>query len=176
MTWQALFGERATTKVAAFFDDEQTAKRLAASLADEAGLNRDQIRMIQPHEQGYDRKIEPEDSAIARTAIRSHLLLGVAGAVVGVVFWAVLYWLGITYIVSSPVTSAAVITAFAIVLGMMLGGLVTARPDHQLVIRGVENAAQEGRWSLVLHPRSPQQCDRVMKLLDDAGANSVRTV
>ncbi len=176
MTWQALFAERATTKVAAFFDDERAARNMAASLETQAGLKIDQVRVVQPGEKAYDRKLEPEDRAIARTAIRSHVLLGLAGAVVGVVLWALLYLLGITYIVSSPAVSAAVIIVFSFVIGMMLGGLVTARPDHQIVIQGVQNAAQQGRWSLVLHPRNPRQCDRVMTILDSAGADSVRTV
>ena len=94
----------------------------------------------------------------------------------GVMFWALLYGLGITYIVASPYASAAVIVSFATILGLMAGGLITARPDHQIVILKVRQAAESGKWSLVLHPRTPEQCDVLMQQLSDTEAEVVRTV
>lgn len=176
MSWQALFGERATTKIAAIYDTRELAAGSAETLSRLAGLESDQWTLIAPHEKGFARKLEPESDGIARTGIRAHLILGAIGLVAGVALWALLYWLPITYIVASPVTSAAVIISFATILGMMMGGLVTARPDHQIVILKVRKAAEQGKWSLVLHPRSPAQCELLMEELAQADADVVRTV
>ena len=176
MTWQALFGERATTKIAAIYDTRELATAAAESLSRGAGLESNQWTLISPQEKGFSRKLEPETQGIARTGIRSHLILGAVGFLAGVMLWALLYWMPITYIVASPVASAAVIVSFATILGMMMGGLITARPDHQIVILKVRKAAEQGKWSLVLHPRSPQQCDLLMKELAKADVDVVRTV
>lgn len=176
MTWQALFGERATTKIAAVFDTRDAASATAEALVHQAKLASTQWMLVAPDEKGFARKLEPETKGIARTGIRAHLILGAIGLLVGVILWIVLYLLPITYIVASPLASAAVIISFATILGMMLGGLVTARPDHQIVILKVRKAAEQGKWSLVLHPRSPEQCETLMQALADAGADVVRTV
>lgn len=176
MSWQALFGERATTKIAAIFDTRDAAAAMAESLSAHARLEGNQWMLIAPHEQGFARKLEPETQGIARTGIRAHLILGAVGFLAGVMLWLLLYFLHITYIVASPVASAAVIISFATILGMMLGGLVTARPDHQIVILQVRKAAEQGKWSLVLHPRDPEQCELLMQELSDTDVDVVRTV
>lgn len=176
MTWQALFGERATTKIAAIYDTRDSAAGAAEALSRRAGLEPSQWMLIAPHEKGFARKLEPETQGIARTGVRAHLILGAMGLLAGVALWVLLYSLPITYITASPGASAAVIISFATILGMMMGGLVTARPDHQIVILKVRRAAEQGKWSLVLHPRSPEQCDLLMKELSEAGVEVVRTV
>lgn len=176
MTWQALFGERATTKIAAVYETRNAASAAVETLSREAKLEPSQWTLVAPEEQGFARKLEPETDGIARTGIRAHLILGAIGLLAGAAFWAFLYVLPITYVVASPGASAAVIISFATILGMMLGGLVTARPDHQIVILKVRKAAEQGKWSLVLHPRTPEQCEALMQALNDAGADAVRTL
>lgn len=176
MAWQALFGELATTKIAAIFDTESAAATAAASIHSSTGLQATQLRMIKPYEKEYSRKLEPETQGFARTAIRAHTILGAAGIVAGALFWWLLYAYGIPAIVSSPRFSAGAIIFFAAIGGMLLGGLVTARPDHQLVIQRVQTATKEGRWSLVIHPRSAKQCDAVLAVLSSLKADVVRSV
>src|SRR5690606_22232699 len=124
MTWQALFGERATTKIAAIYDTRESAAGTAESLSRLAGLEPSQWMLIAPDEKGFSRKLEPETQGIARTGVRAHLILGAIGLLAGVVLWTFLYSLPITYITASPKASAAVIISFATILGMMMGGLV----------------------------------------------------
>lgn len=176
--WQALFGERATTKIAAIYETRATASAAAESLSKAALLEPWQWQLIGPDEKeaGLERKIEPEIQGIARTGVRAHLVLAVAGLLAGIVLWAIFYGLAIPFIVSSPLASIAAIVFFATILGMMLGGLVTARPDHEIVILKVRKAAEQGQWSLVLHPSNHQQCDTLMNALSEAGDDVARTV
>lgn len=176
MTWQTLFGEQATTKVAASFDTEAQAKTVAEALRDRAQLLPGQVRTVHPGERQFGRKLEPEIRGIARTAVRAHGILGLAGLIVGFVIWLLLYLSGIAAIVSSPGLSALAFLFFGAMAGMLLGGLITARPDHQLLIKHVRTAAETGRWSLVIHPLDPPQCDAVMRVLGEEGAEAVRTV
>jgi hypothetical protein len=176
MVWHVLFGERATTKIAAIFDSEQGAATVATKLHAGAGLQAAQIRLVKPYEKDYAKKLEPETRGIVRTALRAHLVLGAAGLLLGVAAWTLMYFAGIAAVVSSPIASLIACAVFASIAGMLLGGLVTARPDHQLVIQRVHTATQDGKWSLLVHPRTPKQCDEVMAALSDARAEVVRSI
>ncbi len=175
MVWQKLFGERATTKVVAVFDTQAQAEACVDLLQSE-GLQATQLQQVAPNEKGYDIKLEPEPKGIARTAVRAHTLLGAAGLVLGLLIWLALYYGGVGLITSTPLPSAIALLFFMTAGGMMLGGLVTARPDHQLVIERTRTATSQGKWSLVIHPRNPQQCDAVVDLLAATDVEATRSV
>lgn len=103
-------------------------------------------------------------------------MLGALGLVAGLVLWGVLYMLALPAIISSPFYSGGTIVAFSTVAGLLLGGLVTARPDHQIVIQAVESATQAGRWSLVMHPRDEEQCKSAEAVLAAAQVERVRSI
>ncbi len=176
MAWQNLFREKATTKVAAIFDTEVAASTTAARVKDAAGLQATQVLLVEPYEKDYAKKLEPETQGVARTALRAHLVLGLAGLVAGALIWIALYSAEIEAIRTTPGLSALAFLFFGAIAGMLLGGLVTARPDHQLVVQRVQIAAGEGRWSLVIHPRDAAQCDAVIATLAETDADVARSV
>lgn len=176
MAWQNLFREKATTKVAAIFDTEVAASTTAARVKDAAGLQATQVLLIEPYEKNYAKKLEPEMQGVARTAVRAHLVLGLAGLVAGALIWIALYSAEVEAIRTTPGLSALAFLFFGAIAGMLLGGLVTARPDHQLVVQRVQTATGEGRWSLVIHPRDATQCDAVIATLADTDADVARSV
>lgn len=176
MTWRRLFGENATTKIAATFDTEERMRVVAAMLRTRVPLLPDQIRAVRPGEHGFGRKLEPEGIGIVRTAFKAHIILGLAGFIVAFLAWLWLYLSGVEAIISSPGLSAGAFTFFGIIAGMLLGGLITARPDHDLVIQRVRTASEEGRWSLVIHPLTPRECDAALRMLAEEEVESVRSI
>lgn len=176
MAWQKLFGEMATTKIAAVFNSEAQALNIAHALQLATGLQTTQIRLVEPYENDYDKKLEPEPQGIARTALRSHLILGIVGLVVGGLLWYAMYANEWPTIRSAPRMSAVAILFFTTMGGMMLGGLVTARPDHQIVIERVRDATQAGNWALVIHPRDPDQCNAALEFFSASDIDISRTV
>ncbi|MBV6274295.1 hypothetical protein KVP09_15480 [Alcaligenaceae bacterium CGII-47] len=176
MAWQALFGEKSTTKLAAVFDTEEQMNGVMAALSAGAQLLPAQIRVVRPGEHDFGRKLEPEGRGIVRTAVRAHIILGLAGLVIGFLVWLMFFLSGVGAIVSSPALSVGAFLFFGVIAGLLLGGLVTARPDHMLVIQHVRTAAEQGNWSLVIHPMTPQQCDAALRILEEAGAQAVRSI
>lgn len=176
MAWRRLFGENATTKIAASFGTEERMSAVAVMLRTRVQLLPDQVRTVRPGEHGFGRKLEPEGIGIVRTAFKAHIILGLAGLIVGFLAWLWLYLSGIEAIVSSPGLSVGAFLFFGAIAGMLLGGLVTARPDHVLVIEHVRSASEEGRWSLVIHPLTPRECDAALRILAEEGVESVRSV
>lgn len=171
-----LTAEKASTKLAAFFDSERQLDDVSQALRREAELQNPQLWMVRPHDSDYAHKLEPETQGVARTAIRSHLILGLLGLGLGLILWGIMYAMGLPAIRSSPIYSGAAIVAFSTVAGLLLGGLVTARPDHQIVIQAVGKATSEGRWSLVMHPRNEAQCKAAEAVLEAAGVERVRSI
>ncbi len=168
MAWQKLFGERATTKIAAIFDTHGEACAVADRIRAEANLNLTQVHIIGPNDGDFSKRLEPETAGVARTLVRSHIILGLAGFVVGLLIWAGLYAAGMQTIVSTPVLSAVAILFFSTSAGGLLAGLVTIRPDHQLIAERIQEAREAGKWAVVVHPRSPAQCDAVAHMLPPA--------
>jgi len=176
MVWQRLFGENATTKIAACFDTEERMNAVVAALRSRVQLLPDQVRTVRPGEHGFGRKLEPEGIGIVRTAFKVHIILGLVGLVVGFCVWLWFYRSGTEAVVSSPGLSAGAFAFFGIIAGMLLGGLITARPDHDLVIQHVRTGSEAGRWSLVVHPLTPGECDAALRVLAEEGAEVVRSV
>jgi hypothetical protein len=166
MLTSLIFGERYLSKVSAEFKNGDRARYAAQTLVAEAGLPSQQVRLVKPHDRSVSRKLEPEPQGIARTLVKSHLTLGLAGAVLGLVTALVLVRSGIDAFASSPAYTIGLLAGFGAILGMMLAGLVSLRPDHDLVIDQVETAANEGRWSVVVHARNHQEEHQAKETLD----------
>lgn len=176
MIGQALFGERALSKISAAFETQQEAESALKNLQASADFGSGQLQMVAPFEQDYGRKLEPESQGVARTAVKSHLVLGTIGFVLGILVWIVLYAMGMAIIRSSMVGSAVAIIFLMSVAGLLLGGLLTARPDHQMVIQEVRAATEAGKWSVVVHPLSPAQHDAATAALKQQHVDTTETL
>ena len=119
--------------------------------------------------------LEPESRGIWRTIVRSHVRLGALGAVAGAVAFAVLWARGLPWIVNSAVMAACVLVGFGTVAGLLLGGLLTLRPDHDLYIIKVLEALADGRSAVVVHAFSREQNAQAAALLSEAHGEVVST-
>ena len=175
MTGNPLNAEQASTKIAALFDTRSAASDAAELVCHEAHLRHRQVRLVHPYEAHFGRKLEPENDAIARTAVRSHLMMGALGVVIGLAIVGILHRQEVEAVMDSPGLAAGAAIFLGLVFGMLLAGLMTARPDHQLVITPVREAVQHGRWALLVHPTTPQQCHEALRALRNTTAEVLRT-
>lgn len=171
-----LTGEVSNSKVAAIFADEATARAVAASVQGTLQLTDAQVQVISPSDDRPGRKLEPESDGIFRTIIRTHVILGVLGAVAGAAAFGVLWAMAVPMIVNSAALAATVIVVFGVVTGLMLGGLVSLRPDHDRYIAKVFEAIDEGRSAVVVHAFSREQNSQAESLLKAASGEVVATL
>lgn len=176
MTWQKLFGERATTKLVAVFDTAAAAEDAAHRFKSTAGLNAGQVRILVPGDTRFDIKIEPEPAGVARTAIRTHVVFGIVGFVLGVLLWFGLFATQFNLVRGTPIASAVAIVFFLTMAGMLLGGFLTLRPDHQVLITRLRSALEDGKWCVVIHPRSPAECEQIEAMLAGEDAQTMRSI
>ena len=179
---QGLFGEKSLTKVVGIFDSEAAARAAAVSLAEAARLAPDQVRTLSPHDEHgqrdklLGRKMEPEGRGIVRTLVRAHLVLGALGAAAGVALYAALRASGQPAILASPRLSLAAIVGLACVFGLLLGGLLSLRPDHVKLITDIRTALTAGSWAVVAHPVDATQTQAAVDHFASTGARVLRSL
>ena len=169
-------GELSQSKVAAVFPDEVAAQRAARELAAALSLGEAQVQVITPAEPHPGRKLEPESRGIWRTIVRAHVSLGIAGAIVGLLVFALLYELGVAFVVNSAVAAALVLLGFGAVAGLFLGGFVSLRMDHDRYVQATRDAMQAGRTTVVVHAFSSAQRDQAAELLRGQGGEVTSTL
>jgi hypothetical protein len=173
---QWFFRERSLSKVVAIFRQPEAAEKARDQVKDVAGLEDRQVQVVGPRDPQWSRKLEPEGVGIARTAIRAHLTCALAGLSLALVAWSLMYLADVVVIASTPLPSLIALALFGTMLGLMLGGALTMRPDHELMIDKVRQATRTGRWALVVHPVSRSQFDLALAMLQSTGAPVARTL
>lgn len=170
------FRERSLSKVAAIYTHPRSAVLATARVKYLAGVDDRRIQIVRPRDADWGRKVEPEGIGIARTAVRAHVTCGAIGLVVAWAGWAALRMAEVPLVVSTPGASLFAVSLLGAMFGLMVGGALTLRPDHDLVIAEVGEAARTGRWAVVVHPTSRREYTRSIHALADTGAPVLRTM
>ena len=168
-------GEVSNSKLVAVFDDAVTARTAASAIQSGIPLEASQVQVVLPGEAELERKLEPENRGIWRTIGLAHLKLGVLGGVVGALAFALMYSLGIQFIVQSPWAASLIFMSYGTIAGLFLGGLVVLRPDHDRYIQAARDAASVGRASVIVHAFSRDQAATAGDLLRKRGGEVTST-
>lgn len=169
-------GELSNSKVAAVFPKESAARQAAAGVSAALTLGAAQVQVITPVEPHAGRKLEPESRGIGRTIVVAHVRLGIAGIVAGALAFVALRAADIAFIVNSPVAAALVLMGFGGVAGLMLGGLVSLRPDHDRYVEATRDAMAAGDTTVVVHAFSAEQRDQAAAFLRAQGGKVTSTL
>jgi len=172
----SLTGEHEAHKVAAVFDTEPDAKGVAKALCEETSLTDEQVSVLSPDDRHQGYMLEPEDQGIWHTLVRSHVGLGIAGAVVGFAVFLILNILGINFITQNTVVAASVLSGLGLFLGLLAGGAATIRPDHTPYLMKAQSALRKGKFVLAVHATSPHQLKEAKSLLDARNVKTMKTL
>lgn len=170
------FGERSLSKVAAVYETEAAAESAAAQVGQLQDIQSRQVQLVRPLDPEWGRRLEPEGVGIVRTAIRAHVSCMIVGLTAAVLLFLGLWAAGVTAILSTPVMSLVAMLLFGAMFGLMVGGLLTMRPDHDAVVAPVREAVKQGRWSVVVHPSSRSQLAEAVRTLGQTGVPIFQTL
>ena len=176
MNMTALFGERSLTLVAALFHDADAADRAAKRLREDRAMRYAKVQVVSPHDPNLELKLEPEPAGIGRTLLRTHSKLGALGLVLGILTGGALAVAGVPAFASSPVMATIALGLFGLFGGMLVAGLLSIRPDHDVVITAVRDATAGGDWAVVAHPTSERNASLAADELKAAGGEVVRSL
>ena len=179
---QILFGEKSLTKIAAIFDSRGRAETTALRLRQAAGMSESQVKLVGPRDTAgivdapLSRKLEPESSGIWHTILRTHLVTGLVGMMLGALVYLSLWLLENPSVETHPVLMLFVMLFFGMVFGLLLGGLMSLRPDHYRVMAAVRKAIKRGGWAVISHPVNHKQTREVIDELHRHRVNMVRSL
>ena len=179
---QILFGEKSLTKIAAIFDSRGRAETTALRLRQAAGMSESQVKLVGPQDTAgivdapLSRKLEPESSGIWHTILRTHLVTGLVGVVLGALVYLSLWLLDNASVLTHPVLMLFVMLFFGMIFGLLLGGLLSLRPDHYRVMAAVRKAIKRGGWAVISHPVNHDQTRDVINELQRQRVNMVRSL
>lgn len=177
-----IFGEKSLTKVAAVFATRNDAESAAVQARQAASLDEPQVYVVGPPDganpasPAFSRKLEPEQGGIWHTLIRAHVFGGVVGIVLGVLVYLAFFSADSAAVKSLPGMSLFAMAFFGMLIGLLVGGLLTARPDHSRVISTVRRAIADGRWAVVVHPLTQHQLDASLAALRTKSERVVRSL
>ncbi len=172
----SLTGEQESHKGAAVFDTETDARAAARVLCERTSLTDGQVSVLSPRDPHPGSELEPEDQGIWRTLVRSHVGLGAGGVVTGFVAFLILSALGIGFIAQNALVAGSVLAAFGLMLGLLLAGAVTIRPDHTPYLIKAQSALRRGKYVLAVHASSTQQLQEAKSLLDSRNVKTVQSI
>ena len=165
MLKQAIIAEQYPGKVGAAFDSVEKAELAADQLEQQFGIRFDAIEIVKPKDRSFEQKLEPEGKGIRNTVIRSNVTMGVVGVVVGGLVALCLHQLQIPMVVFSPYYTTFFVMALCGVGGLLLGGLISLRPDHDRLIQFSRQVTNQRRWMLLVHVETVEQKREVKKYL-----------
>lgn len=169
-------GEFSNSKVAAVFPHEFAARQAADGVSSALSLTSAQVQIITPAEPHPGSKLEPENRGIWRTIVIAHIKLGIAGVVVGALAFFALRAAGVPFIVNSPLAAVLVLMFFGGVAGLMLGGLVSLRPDHDRYVEATRDAMAHGNTTVVVHAFTAEQREQAAEFLRTQGGEVTSTL
>lgn len=176
MSDNPLTGEVSNSKLAAVFESDAAAREAAGAVLAAAGLQPAQVKLVAPGEPDANIKLEPEGQGIWRTIVVAHVKLGIIGAVLGALAFAIMMWAGLPFVARSPLAAGLVTISFGAVGGLLLGGLVSIRPDHDRFVHATHDAMAAHRTTVVVHALSHEQQQRARDFLVERGAEVTGTL
>ncbi|MDP2636343.1 MULTISPECIES: ABC transporter permease [unclassified Pseudoalteromonas] len=153
------------TKVAAVFESEEQANRGFETLSQDAQFEQSNINVIAPHDNNFGEKVEPEDKNIGKTLLKTHIVFGVIGLVVGLVISTAFLFIGVGFIQNFVFETYAGISTVTIFIALLVAGLMSIRPDHDPLINNVRKATSTGKWVLIVHTDSGEKTEKAETLL-----------
>jgi len=176
-----LFGERSVTKVAGLFASRAAADLAASGLVGGSGLSAAQVNVLGPTDGAISRDsvlgraMEPEQRGIWLTVIRAHLALGALGLLAGALLYSALMLSDNPALRSTPGMGFVALSGLGAACGLILGGVLSLRPDHARLIARVRRGLRSGNWAVVAHPVDPVQTHAAVSLLAGSSLKVMRS-
>jgi len=165
-----LTAERFPSKVGTEFENAASANAAILALNGTPGLQTASVALVGPGDPDLARKLEPESLGIVRTMIRTHIAMGSVGLGLGLLLAFGLMAADVQMVTANATTAIVTISAFGLVFGLMFGGFLGLRPDHDPILHKARESSSAGKWFVVVHARNSSQRDQAGRVLEGLGS------
>lgn len=171
-----LSAEKYSTKIEAIFDSREAALDARRRMVMYTTINSSEVRILSSADDDWQRQIEPETKGIFKTIIKSHYRLALVGLFLG-------WFVGFSMIVanlpaatSSPFLLLVFMSFLGTMIGLLGGGIVSLRPDHDAVISQARKAIDKGKIVLLAHIKSRKEAEKAKRALEPLSQKIVITL
>lgn len=168
-------GEVSNHKMVAVFDSTAQAQQAATALREATAFGPDQLDVVDPTTGNRNRRLWPESRGIWRTWLKAHAVFGAAGAVIGLVAFLTLYLVDFRVVSNNPVLAGIVFLHVPTLMGLLVGGLFTLRPDQAPYLYTARDALDNGKSILLVHARTSEELSVARQVLEQPALATVRT-
>lgn len=156
----------APVDVGARFVSREAAEKAVAEL-EKANIALAQVEIVDDSA-GLQVARGAERRATRKALVRWHVLLGAAGAVLGMLLWLFAWYARSSLVLAMPALMLFVAAAFGAVAGLLLGGLLSLRPTKGWLAAAARDDARRGAFPVVVHATDREQARRAREVLTTA--------
>ncbi len=168
--------EQHPAKVAAIFKTESDAHSARQALIDQGNFASKLINIIKPEDPNLSKKIEPESHGIAKTILKSHGILGIVGLFAGFILASILVAAGPTFTQDSPLPTYLALSFFGLLIGLMVAGAITLRPDHDPLINETIEASHHQQWTVIVQTDDRDAVHKAKEILETDAVTVKETI
>lgn len=168
--------EQHPAKVAAIFKTESDARSARQALIDQGNFASKLINIIKPEDPNLSKKIEPESHGIAKTILKSHGILGIVGLFAGFILASILVAAGPTFTQDSPLPTYLALSFFGLLIGLMVAGAITLRPDHDPLINETIEASHHQQWTVIVQTDDRDAVHKAKEILEPDAVTVKETI
>jgi hypothetical protein len=173
--FKSLIPEKRPHKIAAIFDQQKKAREAEETLVDYGHFDQRDVMLIHPNDEHAADKLEPETREIGSTLFSSHIILGAAGAIVGLVIATLVSLFGPPFAQSSPYLLHLALGMVGLFFGLFVAGAITLRPDHDPLINETMDASRRSLWAVIVQAKDRGDQQRARQLLMPAAISVTDT-
>lgn len=173
--FKRLIPEKRPHKIAAIFDQQKKASEAKETLVDYGHFAQRDVKLIYPNDEHAADKLEPETREIGATLFSSHIILGAAGTVIGLIVATLVSLFGPPFAQSSPYLLHLALGMVGLFFGLFVAGAVTLRPDHDPLINETMEASRQNLWTVIVQARDRGDQQRARQLLMPAAVSVTDT-
>lgn len=168
--------EQYPAKVAGIFKTETDARSARQTLIDQGKFASKVINIVKPEDPSISEKIEPESDGIAKTTFKSHGILGVVGLFAGFILASILVAAGPTFTQDSPLPTYLALSFFGLLIGLMVAGAISLRPDHDPLITKTIEASQHQQWTVIVQTDDRDAVHKAKEILETNAVTVKETI
>ncbi len=164
------------TQLASIFAEQDKAKYTISEVIRHTPVAPEQITVISPNDPDFNRKLEGESRELGKMMWYSHLILGGAGLLIGMIVAYVLVEFGPALTQNNPLFTYVAMISPGIFIGLFVAGLLSLRPDRTEVIDVVREAVRNKHYAVIVNLRKGQPVDIISELFSKHSQRVVAAV
>lgn len=162
-------------QIASVFESRENAHRAIQNVVKTSVVEAPQVTLIEPGDTEFNRKLEGDSKALGNMMWYSHLILGGAGLIIGLIVAYFLVEFGPAMTQQNPIFTYIALISPGLFVGLFVAGLISLRPDRTKIIEVVRSAIKSKRYAVIVNLRKGQSASDISAMLKRYSDQVVQT-